>query len=350
MVRSISNMIKTVLAYPEAPVTRREMCAFVLRNAFLALCTTGVVVDRCTRFQETAPTTIKPVQDNDLKRMVLSTLEEALQRRLMSARYRPFVETSLRMVKVGRIGIERKRVDGAEGMDHSHLYDSGKNTLFVNTAMGAQDPLKGRSYIIHELYHAYQDYLKKQQRRAVCEAEAHLAGGDYLVFNGRMPNEHWLNLTAHTKNRGKYYISFNVPGSVIISAKGAASSSPAYANALAQIADNYIWISAYLKWYAVYTDAAIRVGRSGLSAGEIQRRRRQLLRDIQRDPKGALKPYTSFEPFFGTSRHLVDRWWVSGRNKEAERLFNQTFIEIRDALRGHIDLSVLNEPVHADGL
>ena len=138
-------------------------------------------------------------------------------------------------------------------------------------------------------------------------------------------------------------MSFNVPRSVIVSARQAALSSQAYKDVLAKIAHKYIWVTAFTYLYVTNGDAADLLLQGGISNKEVERMRKTLLGKASRDTRFIV-------PYLGASRALIDRAWDANDVATVENLLNQTFKDLREPLKRYVDVSKFNGPVTSDGL
>ncbi|MFA4967464.1 MAG: hypothetical protein WC624_04525 [Candidatus Margulisiibacteriota bacterium] len=117
----------------------------------------------------------------------------------LSARYQDFLSTVGGLIKTGKIKF------AIEPPGHfGYRYEPKDNTLFVDPKF-IDGIVMNESIIIHELFHAYQDFQKQALRASQSEAEAYLVQSDFLlhVEPKLFAEPQWLYLFSYTLEKGK---------------------------------------------------------------------------------------------------------------------------------------------------
>ncbi|MFH1386513.1 MAG: hypothetical protein ABIH50_02485 [bacterium] len=140
-------------------------------------------------------------------------LKKTQKKHLLSPRYQEFQQTMVSLLRKGKIKVIAESNDRLSHESNAE-YLPQSNNLKLNLTPGMQ--LGGQfyeEYIIHELFHASQDYKKRTISQMTSEAEAYLAAADYLFHRDKekMANS-WIKLNAWgDRNSGVGSFTFGVP-------------------------------------------------------------------------------------------------------------------------------------------
>ncbi len=303
---------------------------------------------------------VKP-KTNTLKTSALNILKEAKEKKLTSQRYRHFIDTIIRLIEEDKIHftLSNKTTD----LNIAHEYHPETNTVEMNTLGASTYPTRYKSHLIHELFHAYQDFQGKPLRASVREAEAHLANCDYLYHRGRPQPETWAYLEIDPADKGTPLSRFNVPPSIIKNIRHANFSSPEYKKAIKLIGDQYIWMRAWLQLIQQTLGFVLQIKQSGMTRTEIMKYRKTYLSRMRTLPgsqilkvkniiggKGDFMVSGSILKFLGSSQILIEALWREGNKREAEALANKTFNEFKSTLQSSARISRLDVTTNFDGI
>jgi hypothetical protein len=286
-----------------------------------------------------------------LKNMALSMLKEIQTNKSMSPRYKLFVKEKIRLIEADKITfVFSKYLYG------SHRYREGTNRVEINRRYFSLTSIHSKAPLIHELFHAYQDYNKTTSRWSIIEAKAYLAEYDYLHHHStHISPESWIHLFP----AGKFFgMRFNVPRKIGEKTIGNDLPLSTYEKAVKTIAEHYLWIKVFFKLYFMNLNAA-NVKYRKFSRSQLKKERAKLLHILRTYPskkylriiKGPrFKPHKKLSAFIATSRILIFGLWKSGKRAQAEALWNKTFLEFKTILQPLIDLSPLDKVATMDGI
>lgn len=170
---------------------------------------------------------------------IYCVLRKARDKNLMSKRYGDFLDKISDLIKKGSIRIEggKPQVNPIGEAYDQFEYDSKTNTLkyyFSNTSATAAEQME--LSLIHECYHAYQDFNKERGRDDVIEAGAYLAQADFETHAfPKNKNTSWVRIIDM---KGRYGFVFDVPAS-LTEKLSVNSDSKKLSQNLQKIAQNY---------------------------------------------------------------------------------------------------------------
>jgi hypothetical protein len=276
----IGRALKYIFGYPSQPVSRREFFVFAARNVILGASAGTLIWDQATKPSPTKSKTksssisspSRPKQNVKLKRITLSILKKVQTEASMSSRYNKFIAEIIKLIEDDKITFDSSKTEILQLADANAAYNSKTNSLLINKLAAKRGGILFNASLIHELFHAYQDFKKIKQNISIIEAEAYLAGADYLSHHQYPLPESWLDIKAVPGIKGATNITFNIPRLIAQNIRGASFSSNKYKNALKLVADNYLWMLLYVYLYkseSVINRAIIRSSKIPLSASSL---------------------------------------------------------------------------------
>lgn len=287
-----------------------------------------------------------------------------LQNARMSSRYRQFIDTIASLIKQGKIKFEESNT--LEKHQSYAIYDSKTNTVAVDKAWSLADNKHFQAAIIHELFHAFQDYHKKHLSESVREAEALLAEYDYLYNKGVNISRFWIIIEELPQAKGQFGFRFSIPHSIVQACSEVNYTSSIYQKAIALIAEYKLW-SIFYNIQQIPDDPLIKsIEGSGKNLRQINKAWEKLGRKLAAVPKSPrrtalinesvrslgkklLPDQMKISYLIALSQVLMKRYLASGRLDYAEHVYNQTLRGLKNIL-GPADLSAFDVSYQFDGI
>jgi hypothetical protein len=193
--------------------------------------------------------------------------------------------------------------------------------------------------LLHELFHAYQDWLGKPITKSRMEAEAYLAEVDYLYHNDHSIPDAWYAFLLSSKAT-TLPSRFNVPISVLKKVIDVPFESPQYKRVVEIVGDNYIWSILYQRFSRPGIQSVIIAEgfkRANLPMTELRSTWKKVCEDVVKKP-GAVSNIgreleTKIAYLLVATQYYIKRLWDAGRKTEAASVVNKTFEAFKGALR-----------------
>jgi|GEM_PF-5725974 len=287
-----------------------------------------------------------------------------LQGARLSSRYQDFSKTASSLIKKGKIKF--KESNTLEKYQSYAIYNSKTNTIVVDKSWISTDNKESKATVIHELFHAYQDYQKRYLTESAREAEALLAEYDYLYQQNENLPEAWFVIHRLPSAKTEYAFRFNVPRSVIQSCANTDFASASYRKAVDKIAQNKLWAK-YSGFQRILSEPLVNeMKKSRKSLREINKLWETLGKRLSSLPKSSkrtalinesvrtigkksLPDQIKISMFIAASQLLVQKYLNAGRVDYAQTVYNQTFKAFKYIL-GPANLSPFDVAYQFDGI
>jgi hypothetical protein len=304
-----------------------------------------------TKKKEPTKTRPETKSNPELKKITLDILRKTLTGKTISSRYFAFLKIMVRLIKEDKIKIKLNK-NPSDNASRGHIYDSSNNSLFLDTTIKLVNPLRFEATIIHELFHAYQDYRKEEAVRSISEAGAHLAENDFLLHRGYIFTPGWIKIDPHPKAKNHYLASFGIPKSIVVQTQNADFASPQYKKNLSLIAENYLWMNGFWRAYENYAYLSSQFFKYQSRIGEIEKIRQGYLQRMRNQPEKILEndPKHTVANYFAATKCIFDLLWEDGKRKKASELLNQSLLDFKQAFHPVKDKMFKEDTLISDGI
>lgn len=282
----------------------------------------------------------------------------------MSSRYQDFINTVTTLIKKGKIKFKEART--LKKYQSYAVYNSKTNTVAIDKSWSSADSKIFQATILHELFHAYQDYKKRHMKESVREAEALLAEFDYLYNAGEKISQSWIIIHHLPEGKDQFGFRFSIPRTIVQACAKADLSSSIYQRAIALIAEYKLWSNYYNLQHIPDDPLTKMIERSGKSLQQINKAWEKLGRKLSAIPKSSrhtarinksmrslgkkpLPNQVEITYLIVLSQILTKRYLAAGRLDYAEHVYNQTLIGLKNIL-GPADLSAFDVAYQFDGV
>jgi hypothetical protein len=263
-----------------------------------------------------------------------------LQNARLSSRYQDFTNTVASLIKKGKIKF--KESNTLEKYQSYAIYNSKTNTVEIDESWDSADKKHFQATIIHELFHAYQDYQKRYIKNSVREAEALIAEYDYRYHKNEYIPPVWLVIRRLPGEKNNPGLVFNIPHSIIKSCANKGFASTNYKRTVARVAQTKLRAK-YYGFQRLLSEPLIDdLEKTGKSLDEINRLWEKLRMELAAIPPNAqrtalinesirtigkepLPNQIMISTFIALSQLLTQKYLAAKKVDDAQTVYNQTF-------------------------